>query len=83
MQPGELSAFIKHEAAALGFAACGIASATRLQEEEVHLNNWLQKRFHAGMDYMQKHAEMRVNPELLVDNAKSVIVFLYNYYPTD
>ncbi len=43
----------------------------------------LQKGFHAGMDYMLKHAELRSNPELLVENAKSVIVFLYNYYPSE
>lgn len=78
----QLSAFIKQEAALLGFAACGIAHAARLQEDEIHLNNWLQKGFHAGMDYMPKHAELRVNPELLVENATSVIVFLYNYFPT-
>jgi epoxyqueuosine reductase len=81
-QPAHLSAFIKQEAAALGFAACGIAPAARLAEETVHLKNWLQKGFHAGMDYMQNHADLRVNPELLVENAKSVIVFLYNYYPS-
>ncbi len=78
----QLSAFIKQEAASLGFAACGIAPATRLEEDEIRLKDWLQKGFHADMDYMQKHAELRINPELLVENAQSVIVFLYNYYPS-
>jgi epoxyqueuosine reductase len=78
----QLSAFIKQEAAELGFAACGIASAERLPEDGIRLGNWLQKGFHAGMDYMQKYKDLRVNPELLVEKAKSVIVFLYNYYPS-
>ena len=83
MSPKEqLSAFIKQEAASLGFAACGIAPIAHLHEDEIHLNNWLQKGYHAKMDYMQKHAELRVNPALLVENAKSVIVLLYNYYPS-
>jgi len=82
-QKEQLSAFIKQEAAGLGFAACGIASAARLSEDETQLDNWLQKGFHAGMDYMQKHKELRVNPDLLVEKAKSVIVFLYNYYPSE
>ena len=81
-QASQLSAFIKQEAASLGFADCGIAPSAWLEEEVNHLNDWLKKGFHAGMDYMQKHAELRANPELLVDNAKSVIVFLYNYYPS-
>jgi len=82
-QKEQLSAFIKQEAAKLGFADCGIAPATRLSEEEIHLDNWLDKGYHAGMDYMQKHKDLRVNPDLLVENAKSVIVFLYNYYPLE
>jgi epoxyqueuosine reductase len=81
MTKEQLSAFIKKEATSLGFTACGIAPAARLQEDAIHLDDWLGKGFHAGMGYMQNHANLRVNPELLVENAKSVIVFLYNYYP--
>jgi len=82
-QKEQLSAFIKQEAAELGFAACGIAPAELLSEDGIRLENWLQKGFHAGMDCMQKHKDLRVNPELLVEKAKSVIVFLYNYYPSE
>ena len=82
-QKEQLSAFIKQEAAELEFAACGIAPAEWLPEDGIRLENWLQKGFHAGMDYMQKHKDLRVNPDLLVEKAKSVIVFLYNYYPTE
>jgi len=81
-QKQQLSAYIKQEAAALGFASCGIAPANMLHDEEIHLDSWLGKGFNAGMDYMQRHKEMRLNPSLLVENAKSVIVFLYNYFPS-
>ena len=81
--PAQFSAFIKQEASLLGFAACGIAPAGKLVDEEIRLNKWLQKGYHAGMDYMQKHEDLRLNPELLVENAKSVIIFLYNYYPSE
>jgi len=82
MSPKEqLSAFIKQEASSLGFAACGIASSVQLHEDESHLKKWLQNGYHAEMNYMQKHADLRVNPQLLVENAKSVIVLLFNYYP--
>lgn len=77
----QLSAFIKQEAASLGFAACGIAPSEILHEDGKHLDAWLQQGFHAGMAYMLKNREPRLNPELLVENAKSVIVFLYNYSP--
>jgi epoxyqueuosine reductase len=79
----QLTALIKQEAASLGFAACGITPANELQEDGIHLRNWLKKGYHAGMEYMQKHAGIRSKPGLLVENAKSVIVFLYNYYPSE
>jgi epoxyqueuosine reductase len=78
----QLSAFIKQEAALLGFDACGIAPVTNLDQEGIHLNNWLQNGYHAEMGYMQRNVDLRINPGLLVENARSVIVFLYNYYPS-
>lgn len=76
-----LSAFIRHEASMLGFAACGIAAAGVLLDDKQHLDNWLSEGFHANMEYMQKHASLRADPALLLENAKSVIVLLYNYSP--
>ena len=83
IHPAKLSAFIKQEAASLGFAACGIAPSEYLAEEKTRLDSWLDKGFHAGMDYMQKHKDLRANPDLLVENSKSVIAFLYNYFPSE
>lgn len=37
---------------------------------------------HGEMKYMENHFEMRLNPKLIVEDAKSVISLLYNYYPT-
>lgn len=79
----QLSAYIKQEAAQLGFTACGIAPAVILHEDKIHLRDWLERGFHAGMNYMHKHADLRVDPGLLVENAKSVVVFLYNYFPSE
>ncbi len=78
----QLSAFIKQEANLLGFDACGIAPVSELKEDGIRLNNWLQNGYHAEMGYMQRNVDLRINPGLLVENARSVIVFLYNYYPS-
>ena len=42
---------------------------------------WLEKGYHGEMGYMENHFEKRLDPTLLVPGAKSVISFLYNYYP--
>lgn len=73
--------FIKQEAKRLGFLACGIAKAEFLSEEAPRLEKWLQQGFHGEMQYMENHFDKRLDPRLLVDDAKSVISLAYNYYP--
>ena len=73
--------FIKQEAKRLGFLDCGIAKAEFLENEAPRLENWLQKGFHGEMQYMENHFDKRLDPRLLVDDAKSVISLSYNYFP--
>ena len=75
------TAFIKKNAAALGFSYCGIARAQRLDDDAGRLEQWLSKGMHGGMQYMENHFELRVDPSKLVPGAKSVITLLKNYYP--
>lgn len=71
---------IKAKAEALGFLSCGIAEAEFLEEEAPRLESWLNQNYHGEMSYMANHFEMRLDPRLLVDGAKSVISLSYNYY---
>ena len=73
--------FIKSEAKRLGFLACGISKAQFLEVEAPRLENWLNKNRNGEMAYMENHFDKRLNPTLLVDDAKSVISVLLNYYP--
>jgi epoxyqueuosine reductase len=65
----------------LGFEFCGIAAAKPLDEDARRLEDWLNKGFHGKMSYMERHFDLRVNPQKLVPGAKSVITLLLNYYP--
>lgn len=78
-----LSKTIKQLSKTAGFIDCGIAVARRLDEEEAKLKNWLSQGFHAEMQYMENHFEKRLDPTLLVPGSKSVISFLYNYFPAE
>jgi epoxyqueuosine reductase len=77
------SQLIKAEAKRLGFLSCGISKASFLEEEAPRLENWLNKNHHGEMKYMENHFDKRLNPTLLVDDAKSVISLLLNYYPSE
>jgi len=74
---------IKQKALELGFSAIGISKAECLEKESKQLKEWINKRFHGEMQYMENHFEKRVDPRKLVEGAKSVISVLYNYYPKE
>ncbi len=71
---------IKAEAAHLGFCFCGIAKATFLEHEAPKLEQWLANDHHGEMAYMNNHFDKRLDPRLLVEDAKSVISVGLNYY---
>ena len=72
---------IKTEANRLGFLSCGISKAEFLEEEAPRLENWLNQHRHGEMQYMENHFDKRLDPTKLVDDSKSVITLLYNYFP--
>lgn len=75
--------FIKSEAQRLGFLSCGISQAGFLEQEAPRLENWLDKNRNGQMSYMENNFDKRLNPTLLVDDAKSVVSLLLNYYPSE
>jgi len=84
----QLSRDVKAKALALGFEACGISVAQKLDDEARKLEQWLSEGRHAGMSWMERHFDKRTDPRELVPGAKSVISVLCNYYqpldqPTD
>ncbi|HKX85657.1 MAG TPA: tRNA epoxyqueuosine(34) reductase QueG [Flavobacterium sp.] len=77
------SHLIKTEALRLGFLSCGISKAGFLEEEAPRLEDWLNKNRHGQMSYMENHFDKRLDPTLLVDDAKSVVSLLLSYYPSE
>lgn len=67
----------------LGFDACGISRAEKLDEEAYRLEEWLNQGRHASMKWMENHFDKRTDPRLLVDGAKTVISVLHNYFQGD
>jgi epoxyqueuosine reductase len=82
MTANNASIQIKEKAHELGFLDCGISEARFLSEEKGHLQNWLKDKMHGEMDYMARNIDKRLDPRLLVENARSVISVLLNYFPS-
>ena len=74
---------IKAKAREIGFLDCGVSRAQFLEEEKDRLQNWLTHEMQGEMNYMANHFDKRLDPRLLVENAKSVISVLLNYFPSE
>ncbi len=83
LTPIEKSKWIKQKAIEYGFSEVGIAKAEFLAEEAERLKDWLSKGYHGKMSYMENHFDKRTDPRLLVEQAKSVVCFSYNYFPKE
>ena len=75
-----LSKLIKARAYELGFDKVGIVSAESLSEEGERLSEWLKRGYHATMRWMERDVGKRIDPALLLPNARSVIVVALNYF---
>lgn len=71
---------IIQKAKELGFFHIGFSKATFLEEEAPRLEQWLSNNYQGKMSYMENHFDKRLDPRLLVDDAKTVISLLFNYY---
>lgn len=77
---GKLTGLIKNKARDLGFELCGIAPADILAENGEVLREWVASGMNAGMGYLSRDIEKRIDPGSLLPGAKSVIVTGLNYY---
>ncbi len=71
---------IKRRALELGFAKIGIARAEALPAEGARLMEWLHRGYHASMEWMAGNTDKRMDPRLLVPDARSVIIVAENYF---
>lgn len=75
------SSSVKEFCLSAGFDACGITPAGRLAEEETRYNDWLEKNMNAGMAFMKNNIDKRIDPSLLLENSKSILLTLTVYKP--
>lgn len=63
-----------------GACAWGAAEAQAVPEEEWRrFEEWIANGHNAGMAYMERHADLRRDPRLLLPEAKTVISVAFNY----
>lgn len=76
-----VSALLKAQAEALGFAACGVARADAAPLSGQRLSAWLAGGMHGDMIWMETRAGQRASPQSLWPQVKSVIALGMSYAP--
>ena len=77
-----LKADIRTWASELGFQALGVADID-LEVAEGRLAEWLRRRFHGSMNYMERHGTKRSRPDELVPGTIRVISLRMDYLADD
>ena len=78
---GPLEPRLKTEAAALGFAACGIARADAAPRSAERLRQWLAEGRHGDMIWMEERSAQRESPAALWPEVRSVVALGMSYAP--
>ncbi len=64
----------------LGFGLIGFSRADLLEKETVRLKQWLASGYNAGMQYMERNSEKRLDVKNILPEAKSVLSLAVNYF---
>ena len=75
---GEINSILEQS----GAVAVGFAKAAPVEESAwKDFLDWIGKRGHAGMGYMENHSAIRRDPRLLLESAKSIISLAFPFKP--
>lgn len=71
---------LKDYVKSIGFQDIGVSKAETLHKEAKDLERWLKQGFQGNMDYMNRHFDLRISPQKLHTDTKSIISLSYNYF---
>lgn len=73
------SRIIKACAAEVGFDLCGVTCCRHLADNEHRFRTWLAEGYHSSLGYLERNAEKRFDPRLLVEGARTAVVCAVSY----
>ena len=73
-----MKAAIRQRALELGFDDCRVTTAEP-PESAGHFLDWLKDQRHGSMGWLERNVHKRVDPQLVLENARSVITLAASY----
>lgn len=74
---------IQAEAKRLGFSLCGFAKAESLDYLRGFFTTYFEEKRHAGITYLEKNLEKRLDPKQVMPEANTMIGLMVNYFPKE
>ncbi len=75
---------VRQAVIAAGACRVGFAEAVEVDDSDIgRYIAWLRQGKHGGMDYLKRYIDIRRNPVLLLDEAKTVICCAFDYRPSE
>jgi len=74
--PEELSALF----GGIDIELAGVADCPSAEVEEREYRQWLERRYHGTMSYLERHAPMKYRPEELLPGCRAILVVGINYF---
>jgi len=75
-----ITARIRQKALELGFSSCGFSPAEPLPLQATNLTAWLRSGEAGEMTYMHRNQDVRTDPRMLLEEAKTIISLTAPYY---
>jgi epoxyqueuosine reductase len=73
-----VKAAVAQRARELGFDACGFTTAAPPVSGRF-LEDWLKAGYHGSMAYLERHAARRIDPQLVLPGARSIVTLAVSY----
>ncbi|MBM3880265.1 MAG: tRNA epoxyqueuosine(34) reductase QueG [Verrucomicrobia bacterium] len=77
-----MKAELRQQALALGFDDCRFTSAAAPASAR-HFQHWLERGYHGHMAYLERQAPRRLDPQLVLPGARTLIALAASYYRPD
>lgn len=77
----QLKSNIIAKAFEIGLSDLKFTSSNVEESTKINLQNWIDSKYYANMQYIANNVDKRLNPSIILENSKSVIVCALNYFP--
>jgi epoxyqueuosine reductase len=74
---------IREKAVSLGFSLCGFAKCEPLEDKRAWYAGFVERKGYGVMQYLERYAPQRMDPELLLPGARTVVCVAMDYYPPE